>query len=135
MMKHLTAAAVVVTALAIPAGVSLAQGGPPLYGGPPWGWRADQPYGYYSGSQVDSNKVDAAAKETLDKATKGESWTSPGGVKLTPLLVDNKVVGQIWEDADPKTLVVGSFWAGPWGINVQLVKDGKVIGMIWVKVS
>lgn len=131
MMKHLKRVALVAAALAVPAGIALAQGGPP-WG---WGWRSAPPYGYFSGTQVDRSKVDAAVKQTLDKATKGESWTNPGGVKLTPILVDNEIVGQLWEDADPKTLTVGSSWSGPWGVNVELVKDGKVIGMLWVKVS
>jgi hypothetical protein len=131
MRKRLKRAAILAAVFAIPAGVALAQGGPP-WG---WGWRPAPPYGYFSGKQVDRSKVDAAVKQTLDKATKGQSWTNPGGVKLTPVLVDNQIVGQIWEDADPKTLTIGSFWAGPWGVNVQLVKDGKVIGMVWVKVS
>jgi len=132
MMKHLKRVALVAAALAVPAGIALAQGGPP-WGG--WGWRSAPPYGYFSGTQVDRSKVDAAVKQTLDKATKGESWTNPGGVKLTPILVDNEIVGQLWEDADPKTLTVGSYWSGRWGVNVELIKDGKVIGMVWVKVS
>ncbi len=124
--------AVVAAALAIPAGIAVAQPGPP-YG---WGWRFGPPaYGYFSGVEVDRGKVDAAVKETLSKATKGQRWTTPAGAKLTPILVDNQIVGQLWEDADPKTVTMGSFWAGPWGVNVQLVKDGKVIGMLWVKVS
>jgi hypothetical protein len=30
---------------------------------------------------------------------------------------------------------MGAFWAGPWGVNVELVKDAKVVGMLWVKAS
>jgi hypothetical protein len=104
--------------------------------GPPWGWRyGPRAYGYSSGAEVDRGKVDAAVKETLDKATKGQLWTTPAGTKHTPLLIDNQVVGQLWEDADLKTLIMGAFWAGPWGVNVELVKDGKVVGMVWVKLS
>ena len=60
---------------------------------------------------------------------------TPAGVRQTPILVGDQIVGQLWEDADLKTLIIGSFWAGPWGVNVQLVKDGKVVGMVWVKLS
>jgi hypothetical protein len=128
MMNHLKRVAALAAVLAIPAGIALAQGGPP------WGWRYGPPaYGYFSGVEVDRGKVDAAVKETLNKATKGQSWTTPSLAKLTPILVDNQIVGQLWEDSDPKTLTLGSFWAGPWGVNVQLVKDGKVVGMLWVK--
>jgi hypothetical protein len=132
MMTHLKRAAILAAVLFVPVGLALAQVGPP-WGG--WGWRFGPPYGYFSGTQVDRSKVDAAVKQTLDKASKGQTWTNPGGVKLTPIMVGNDIVGQMWEDADPKTLTVGSYWAGPWGVNVELVKDGKVVGMLWVKVS
>jgi hypothetical protein len=135
MLKHLRRVALLAAVLAVPAGVALAQGGPP-YG---WGWRFGPPaHGYFSDVEegtVDYGKVDAAAWQVLSKAAKGEIWTTPGGAKLTPLLVNGQIVGQLWEDLDPKTLTTGSFWAGPWGVNVQLVKDGKVVGMIWVKMS
>jgi hypothetical protein len=129
MTKHLKHVAALVTLLAIPAGVALAQQGPP------WGWRhAPRGYGYFSGVEVDRGKVEAAVKETLSKVTKGKTWSTPAGVKHTPILVDNQIVGQLWEDADPTTLIIGAFWAGPWGVNVELVKDGNVVGMVWVKV-
>jgi hypothetical protein len=129
MTKYLKWIAVLAAVLAIPVSVALAQGGPP------WGWRhAPRGYGYLSGIEVDRGKVDAAVKETLNKATKGKIWTTPAGVKHTPILVDDQIVGQLWEDSDPKTLIIGAFWAGPWGVNVELVKDGKVVGMVWVKV-
>jgi hypothetical protein len=130
MVKHLKWMAILAVVSAVPISAVLAQGGPP------WGWRyGPRTFGYSSGAEVDRGKVDAAVKETLSKATKGQLWTTPAGTKHTPLLVDNQVVGQLWEDADPKTLIMGAFWAGPWGVNVELVKDGKVVGMIWVKVT
>jgi hypothetical protein len=130
MMKHLKRMAVFATLLATSISFALAQGSPP------WGWRhAPRGYGYFSGTEVDRGKVEAAVKETLSKATKGQAWTTPAGVKRTPILVDNQIVGQLWEDADPKTLIIGAFWAGPWGVNVELVKDGKVVGMVWVRAS
>jgi len=130
MMKNLTRIMLVAAVLSIPSGAILAQGTPP------WGWRyGPRAYGYSSGAEVDRGKVDTAVKETLDKATKGQLWTTPAGTKHTPLLIDNQVVGQLWEDNDPKTLIMGAFWAGPWGVNVELVKDEKVVGMLWVKVS
>jgi hypothetical protein len=131
MTRYSKRVAILAAALAIPS-FALAQGAPP-WGG--WGWRQGPPYGYFSGTQVDRNKVDAAVKETLAKATEGKSWTNPGGVKLTPILVDNQIVGQLWEEGDLKTLTVGSYWAGRWGVNVELAKDGKIIGMLWVKLS
>lgn len=144
MTSNLKRAAILAVMLAIPAGMAVAQPfgpgpfgpgpygapyGPPAYG-PPFG-----PGGYYGGSQVDRSKVDAAVKETLGKATAGNAWTTPVGTKVTPILVDNQIVGQLWRNADLKTLSIGSYWEGPWGMNVQLVKNGEVVGMLWVKVS
>ena len=129
MTVHFKRMAILATLLSIPVGVAVAQDTRP------WGWRhAPRGYGYFSGAEVDRGKVDAAVKETLSKATKGQIWATPAGVKHTPILIDNQIVGQCWEDCDPKTLIIGAFWAGPWGVNVELVKDGKVVGMIWVKV-
>ena len=101
------------------------------------------PHGYfgrgagpnYSAAQVDASKVAAAAKEQLGKATEGQNWTAPNGAKLTPILVDNQIVGQLWQSADLTTLEVGSYWQGPWGVNVQLLKDGTVVGMMQVRIS
>jgi hypothetical protein len=45
------------------------------------------------------------------------------------------MVGQLWRTADLKSLEIGSYWQGPWGVNVQLLKKGEVVGMLWVKVS
>ena len=129
MSKALKRVAVLAAVLAIPSSVALAQSGPP------WGWRyGPRAYGYSSGVEVDRGKVDAAVKETLSKVAKGKVWSTPAGVKHTPILLDDQVVGQLWEDSDPTTLIIGAFWAGPWGVNVELVKDGKVVGMVWVKV-
>jgi hypothetical protein len=101
------------------------------------------PHGYFgrgaapsnSGAQVDASKVAAAAKEQLGKATEGQNWTAPNGAQMTPILVDNQIVGQLWQSADLKTLEIGSFWQGPRGVNVQLLKSGEVVGMMWVSVS
>jgi hypothetical protein len=160
MTRYVDRRAVILAALFfVPAGVALAQGGPPFggsfggpqggppfargeggppyssgQGGPPaWGRRDGPPNS--STAQVDRSKVEAAVKEALGKATKGTVWTSPRGPKMTPLMVDNEVVGQLWEDADPKSLTAASFWARYGGVNVELAKNGKVIGMLWIKVS
>ncbi|KAB2919068.1 MAG: hypothetical protein F9K29_07565 [Hyphomicrobiaceae bacterium] len=128
MTEKLKRVALLATLLAGTASPALTQAGPQ------WGWRhAPHGYGYFSGVEVDRGKVDAAVKQALSKAIKGKTWSTPAGVKHTPILVDNQIIGQLWEDADLTTLIIGAFWAGPWGVNVELVKDGKVVGMVWVK--
>ena len=116
--------------------------GPGMMGPYGYGPRMMGPHGYgpgagpfASGAQVDASKVAAAAKEQLGKATEGQNWTAPNGAKLTQILVDNQIVGQLWQSADLTALEVGSYWQGPWGINVQLLKSGEVVGMMSVRVA
>jgi hypothetical protein len=66
MTRRLKHAAVLAALLTIPVSIGFAQGRPP-WG---WGWRSAPPYGYFSGTEVGRAKVDAAVKQTLDKATK-----------------------------------------------------------------
>jgi hypothetical protein len=28
---------------------------------------------------------------------------------------------------------LGAYWVGPWGIKAELVKDGRIVGMMWLK--
>ena len=114
-------------------------GGPgPMMGGPGpmMGWHyGPRGYGYYSGVQVERSKVEKAVAASLRKVTIGQRWTMPNGVAMTPMLIDGQVVGQLWQQADPKTLALGTYWAGPWGVNAQLIDNGAVVGMMWVKVQ
>lgn len=70
----------------------------------------------------------------LAKAKKGTAWTNPRGVKHIPIVVDDQIVGNLWQDEDLSKLGVGGYWAGPFGQQAELVSDGRVVGMIWVKV-
>jgi hypothetical protein len=102
--------------------------------GPGFGWRYGPGFhGYYSGQELARDKVEAAVKAALAKATKGTAWTSPRGVKHIPIMVDGQIVGNLWDDADLTKLEVGSYWAGPFGQHAELVSGGRVVGGIWVK--
>ena len=101
----------------------------------PWGWRFGPPgfYGfYYQGKQLDRATVEKKAKATLDGASKGQSWNTPAGARI-PIQSGQDVVGNLWEDKDLKSLGVGAYWAGRFGTTAELVADGKVVGMLWVK--
>jgi len=103
--------------------------------GPGFGWRFGPRYqDYYSGRQVARDKVEAAVRADLARATKGAQWTNPRGIAHIPLLVDGQIVGNLWRDANLTKLEIGSYWAGPFGQHVELVVNGEVVGMIWVKV-
>jgi hypothetical protein len=65
MTRRLRHTAVVAGLLIVAVGTAFAQGGPP------WGWRRAPPHGYFSGTHIERAEVDAAVKQTLDKAAKG----------------------------------------------------------------
>ena len=96
------------------------------------GWKRGPKWGYYvEGVNVDREKVVSDAKELLSKAKKGDVWTAPNGIKHIPIVVSNAVVGKLWKDVDLKDLEVGNYWAAKFGVNVELVKDNEVVGMLW----
>jgi|YelNatPaOPRAMG01_1025707.scaffolds.fasta_scaffold00295_49 hypothetical protein len=100
---------------------------------PGFGWKFGPRWGYYyADKELDRSKVETDAKALLAKATKGETWKDPRGVQHIPLVFGNDVVGNLWEDADLKELEVGGYWAARFGVKVELVHDGKVVGMIWL---
>lgn len=101
----------------------------------PYGWRYSGPgHYYYADKQVDRATVEKKVKDTLAGVTKGEAWKSPNGVNHIPLLNKDKLaVGNLWEDADPKSLEVGAFWTGRGGTKAELVSGGKVVGTLWLQ--
>ena len=100
-----------------------------------WGWRSGPPgaYGfYYQEKQLDRATVEKKAREILDSATKGQPWATPAGTRI-PILSGKDLVGNLWEDKDLKSLGVGAYWAGRFGASAELVADGRVVGMLWIK--
>jgi len=113
------------------AGSALAQGGPGMGPGMGFGWKHG-PRGYWSGQEVPREKIESGAKALLEKATIGQRWTSPRGVEHIQIMLGNEIVGHLWESVDLKTVEIGASWSGRWGQHVQLEKDKKVVGMIWL---
>jgi hypothetical protein len=97
-----------------------------------WGWRFGPPGYYYQAKELDRAAIEKKAKEILGGAAKGQAWNTPAGTRI-PIQSGKDVVGVLWEDKDVKTLAVGTYWAGRFGTNAELVADGKVVGMLWVK--
>lgn len=100
----------------------------------PYGWRYAGPGYYYADKQVDRATIEKKVKDALAGVTKGESWKRPNGINHIPLVNKDKlVVGNLWEDADPKALEIGAFWIGRGGTKAELVSGGKVVGTLWVQ--
>ncbi|MDV3103510.1 GAF domain-containing protein [Thermococcus waiotapuensis] len=97
------------------------------FGVPGWKWKVGR-FGYTM--EEGKEEIKAKTKELLEKASKGNAWRNPRGVLHVPLVVEDQVVGELWEDLDPKGLEVGAYWFGKWGTKVQLVKDGRVVGFV-----
>jgi hypothetical protein len=97
-----------------------------------WGWRYNAPGQYYwQDKQLDRATVEKNAKAALSAATKGEAWKSPRGVSHIPILNKDKLaIGNLWEDADLKAVEVGTYWTGRYGTRVDLVANGKVVGVL-----
>lgn len=124
---------VVAVSLAVLAAGALAAPGALAQG--PWGWRYNAPgHYYYQDKQLDRAAVEKDAKAALATATKGEAWKSPRGVNHIPIVNKDKlVIGNLWEDVDLKTVEVGTYWTGRGGTRVDLVANGKVVGVLGLR--
>ncbi len=101
---------------------------------PRFGWRFEPSLSaYFSEKEVSRENVEKNVASLLAKATKGSPWKDPLGVTHFSILKDDEIVGNLWEDVDLKNLQVGSYWAGSFGIKVELVHNGRVIGMLWLE--
>ncbi len=98
------------------------------FGKPRWGFGRGGIWG--SPRAVTPEEVRAQAREILSRAEKGPAWIGRCGRRHIPLILNGVTVGEIWEDVDPRTLEVGSYKYGKWGIKVQLVKDARVVGIL-----
>ena len=106
---------------------------------PGFGWRYGPRFGAYyagpeSGTEIDRAKVEQEMRELFAKATKGTRWVDPRGVPHIPLALEGGVVGNLWEEADLASLEVASYWAAGFGVKVELARDGRVVGMLWLAV-
>ena len=101
------------------------------FGIPGWRWKIGR-FGYTTDSEPDYEKIRAEAKTLLEKAIKGEAWRSRCGTLHIPLIVEGNIIGELWEDTEIKDLDIGTYWYGKWGIKVQLTKNGRIVGFIWL---
>jgi len=96
-----------------------------------WKWKVGR-FGYTMEKESNYEKIKAKAKELLEKATRGAVWKCRCGTTHISLLVDGEILGELWEGVNPKELEVGAYWYGKWGTKIQLVKDERVMGFLWL---
>jgi len=82
------------------------------------------------GGEVARDQVEVAVKVALAHATKAVAGRNPVGGAHIPILVDNHIIGNLWQDADLSKVKIGSYWRGPLGEHVRLVRGDQVVGMI-----
>jgi hypothetical protein len=101
--------------------------------GPGMGWRFGKRNGmYYTDKEIDRTTVEKDTRTLLGEVAKGETWTDPHGGKHIPLQVSGGVVGNLWEDVEPKTLDTGAYWTSGMGTKVELLDHGKEVGTLWL---
>ena len=97
----------------------------------PHGWK-HRKYGYIVEGTVNYEELVKKAKELLSKAVKGQTWACRWGSTHIPLLVNNQIVGKLWEDLDLNSLEIGAYWFARVGTKVELVHNKKVVGVLWI---
>ncbi|MGC8471503.1 MAG: hypothetical protein ACP5PM_04335 [Acidimicrobiales bacterium] len=98
------------------------------------GWTYSPRWDHYYSAELDRDEVTKETKAMLAKATKGDAWTDPKGRRHIPLLVDDQIVGNLWEDADLAGLDLAGYWAVPNGVHAELASGQRIVGTIWVGV-
>jgi hypothetical protein len=78
-----------------------------------WGRRQAPPYGYFLRQANRPRQGRCSGQADPQQGNQGRELDQPGRR------------GQLWEDADPKSLTVGSYWSGPWGVNAQLTRMAR----------
>jgi len=101
------------------------------FGVPGWKWKVGR-FGYVMEKEPNYEEIKATARDLLEKVSKGAAWKCRCGTLHVPLLIEGEIIGELWEDVDPKEVEIGAYWYGRWGTKVQLVKDGRVVGFLWL---
>lgn len=84
-------------------------------------------------SQATREDVEVSARRLLASARKGRPFTTPRGVRRFPLEVNGEACGTLWEDVDLGTVGLGAHWESQSGMRIELVRDGRVVGMMWLE--
>jgi hypothetical protein len=99
-------------------------------------WRLDTTSAnYYRDEEIKRSTVEKEVTDVLGKATLGKPWADPQDVQHIPILLHDEVVGNLWEkhESSLHNLKIGGYWAARFGTRVELVKNYRVVGMLWLE--
>lgn len=77
--------------------------------------------------------IEDRARQMLVAARKGRSWVTPRGVTRWPILINDEQRGSLWENVELPSLGFGDHWQAGDGLRLELIHDGRVVGMLWVR--
>ncbi|WP_175059835.1 hypothetical protein [Thermococcus sp. 2319x1] len=101
------------------------------FGVPGWRWEVGR-FGYMMEKESDCGEIKAKARDLLEKISKGATWRCRCGSLHVPLLIEGEIIGGLWEDVEPGEVDIGAYRFGRWRTKVQLVKDGRMVGFLWL---
>lgn len=86
---------------------------------------------------VEENKIEKTdkeeAEELLNKATVGEGWETPRGRMKYPLIVNDEIIGYLWEKLDLKDVNIdGMEKKTCHGKKYILLHNKKQVGFIMI---
>ena len=68
-----------------------------------FGWMIGR-YGYVIGGEINYKKLKLKAKDFLQRVFKGNVWKDRRGCLHVPIVVDNEIVGGVWNEIESKKL-------------------------------
>jgi len=77
-------------------------------------------------------RIEDRARRLLAVARKGRSWVTPRGVTRWPILIQDELRGSLWENVELQALTFGDHWRTGDSARLELMHDGRVVGMLWI---
>ena len=74
--------------------------------------------------------LEARARHILSQARQGRAWMTPRGVRRWPIMVGSQQHGTLWEDVDLRSVGLGDHWQAGWSSRIELMHEGRVVGML-----
>jgi len=89
---------------------------------------------YVSQKEVPRATVEETIKDVLANTRSGEKFVDGRGYYHTPIIVKGVIAEHLSEDVDLNSLAVGGYWIGRMEVKAELVKDGRIVGLVSVAI-